>query len=169
MLIDILKLCKENNIQIGEKYELCLSRARRYAEIQERLIAPDASFPPVGRSLPYRIGAFQLLAQISLMEELPSNIKPSQVRSALTAVMEKIMEAPNTYDENGWLTLGFFGHQPDIAEYYISTGSLYLCSVGFLSLGLPPDNEFWKGPELEWTSKKIWSGKNINADHFLKK
>ena len=29
-------------------------RAVRYAEVQERLIAPDGSFPPLGRSLAYR-------------------------------------------------------------------------------------------------------------------
>jgi hypothetical protein len=29
-------------------------RARRYAAVLERMIAPDGSFPPIGRSLAYR-------------------------------------------------------------------------------------------------------------------
>ena len=134
MLLDILKICKENNIQMSLDYDTCLKRSIRYAAIQERLISPEGTFPPIGRSLPYRVGAFQLLGQISLIHKLPENIKPPQVRCALTSVMKNMMEAPGTFDKNGWLQIGFYGHQPDIGESYISTGSLYLCSVGFLPL-----------------------------------
>ena len=42
-----------------------MARARRYAAIQERLISPEGTFPAIGRSLCYRTGAFQLLAQIA--------------------------------------------------------------------------------------------------------
>ena len=167
MLLDILKICKENNIQMSLDYDTCLKRSKRYAAIQERLISPEGTFPPIGRSLPYRVGAFQLLGQISLMHELPENIKPSQVRCALTAVIKNMMEAPGTFDKNGWLQIGFYGHQPDIGESYISTGSLYLCSVGFLPLGLNPDDEFWSGPDMDWTSKAIWKGLNIKTDHAI--
>ena len=47
------------------------------------------------------------------------------------------MAIKGNFDEHGWLTLGFAGHQPQIAERYISTGSLYLCSTVFTALGLP--------------------------------
>ena len=40
-------------------------RAQRYAAIQERLIAPDGSYPAIGRSITYRCGAFHLLADAS--------------------------------------------------------------------------------------------------------
>jgi hypothetical protein len=169
MLIDILKLCKEKNIPLGESYTTCLKRAKRYAEIQERLISPEGTFPAIGRSLAYRIGVFQLLGRISLLHELPENIKPAQVRCALTSVIKRMMEAPGTFDNQGWLQIGFYGHQPDIAESYISTGSLYLCSMGLIPLGLPSEDEFWKDPDMDWTQKKIWSGKNIKPDHALGK
>lgn len=42
-----------------------LRRARRYAAVQERLIAPDGSYPPLGRSLTYRCGAFHHLAALA--------------------------------------------------------------------------------------------------------
>lgn len=58
------------------------------------------------------------------------------------------------FDEHGWLTLGFAGHQPQIAERYISTGSLYLCSTVFTALGLLVTDEFWSAPYEEWTGKK---------------
>ena len=61
-------------------------RAQRYAAVHERLIAPDGSFPPIGRSLAYRFGALQLLAQMALRRALPEGVSPAQVRGALTAV-----------------------------------------------------------------------------------
>jgi hypothetical protein len=142
-------------------------RARRYAAIQERLIGPDASFPPTGRSLAYRFGAFHLLAEMALRRDLPEPLAPSQVRSALTAVMRKMLSAPGVFDEKGWLTVGFYGHQPSIAEPYISTGSSYLCSAAFLPLGLPATDSFWRDPPKPWTSKRAWSGEQVGPDHAL--
>jgi hypothetical protein len=142
-------------------------RAVRYAAIQERLISPEGTFPAIGRSLAYRCGAFHLLADISLRETLPHGVAPQQVRSALTAVIRRSLGAPKTFDAHGWLNLGFCGHQPDVAETYISTGSLYLCSAVFLPLGLASTNAFWTGPGAEWSSRKAWSGKDFAADHAL--
>jgi hypothetical protein len=142
-------------------------RAQRYAAIQERLISPEGTFPPIGRSLCYRFGAFHLLAEIALRRKLPEGVSPEQVRSALTAVMRRMIEAPGTFDEQGWLTVGFQGHQPSIAESYISTGSCYLCSAAWLPLGLPASDPFWSGAATPWTSKKIWSGEPAGADHAI--
>ncbi|HXE07444.1 MAG TPA: DUF2264 domain-containing protein [Acidobacteriaceae bacterium] len=142
-------------------------RAVRYAAIQERLIAPDGSFPPTGRSLAYRFGAFHLLAEMALRRDLPQPVAPSQVRSGLTAVMRRMLDAPGTFDGKGWLTVGFYGHQPSIAESYISTGSCYLCSAAFLPLGLPSTDPFWSEPSKPWTSKKAWSGEQVTLDHAL--
>jgi hypothetical protein len=146
---------------------LIMKRARRYAEIQERLIAPDGSFPAVGRSLAYRCGAFHHLATMALRQDLPSALKPAQARAALTAVMQRCLTAPGTFDEAGWLNIGLCGHQPSIAEVYISTGSCYLCSAAFLPLGLEPDAEFWTAIRQELTSSQIWSGRDAQADHAL--
>ena len=52
-----------------------LERARRYAAILERLIAPDGSFPAIGRSLAYRCGAFHLLAALALRRQLPDGAR----------------------------------------------------------------------------------------------
>ena len=165
MMLDILSSLKEKDKTAISTYELVKKRAIRYAEIQERLISPEGTFPPIGRSLAYRFGAFQVLSQISLMNALPEDIKPQQVRSALTAVMKRMIEMPNTFDSNGWLRIGFSGQQPTIGEHYISTGSLYMCSVVFLPLGLNTENEFWKGADMPWTAKKAWAGEEFNIDH----
>tara|TARA_R110002072_G_scaffold165924_1_gene319174 strand:+ start:426 stop:722 length:297 start_codon:yes stop_codon:yes gene_type:complete len=93
---------------------------------------------------------------MALFEKLPKGIEPSQVRSALKKVIEKQMSAKNMFDKNGWLTLGFYGHQPEMAERYISTGSLYLCTEVFLALGLAPENQFWSDAPKDWSQKKIW-------------
>ena len=143
--------------------------AIRYAAIQEKLIAPDGTYPIIGRSIAYRCGAFQLLADVTLREMLPEQLPPNQVRCALSAVIQKTLGAPNTFDKNGWLQIGLAGHQPALGETYISTGSLYLCSEVFLPLGLPASNAFWSGPAVPWTSQKIWSGENFPADHSVDK
>jgi hypothetical protein len=142
-------------------------RAQRYAAILERLIAPDGSFPPIGRSIAYRFGALQLLAQIALRQTLPEGVAPAQVRGALTAAIRKSIEAPGTFDANGWLRIGFCGHQPGVGETYISTGSLYLCAAGLLPLGLAATHEFWSAPAQPWTSARAWSGQAFPIDHAL--
>jgi hypothetical protein len=144
-----------------------VARAQRYAAIQERLIAPDATYPPIGRSLAYRFGAFQHLAEMSLRRQLPEGVSPAQVRSALTAVMTRQIAAKGTFDSKGWLTIGFAGHQPSIGENYISTGSLYLCAAAWLPLGLPATDEFWSAPAQMWTQQRAWSGVDIETDHAI--
>ncbi|MBD0277205.1 MAG: DUF2264 domain-containing protein [Flavisolibacter sp.] len=140
---------------------------KRYAEIQERNINTDGSYPITGRSIVYRGGVFHHLADIALRKQLPESLKPAQVRSALTAVIKKTLDAPNTFNNSGWLTIGVYGPQPDLADSYITTGSLYICSNIFLPLGLPETDEFWSAPPEPWTAVKVWQGQDVAADHAL--
>jgi hypothetical protein len=167
MLIEVLQTLNNNGFAKKATYDTVMQRAVRYASIQERLISPEGTFPPIGRSLAYRFGAFQLLSKVAAMHALPAEIKPQQVRAALYAVIKKQIEAPGTFDKNGWLTIGFYGHQPGLGEPYISTGSLYLCTQAFLVLGLPANDTFWQGKDIDWTSKKIWKGIDAPADHAI--
>lgn len=48
----------------------------------------------------------------------------------------KTLKCPSTFTKDGWLTIGPYGMQPSLGEFYIPTGSLYLCSNIFLLLGL---------------------------------
>jgi hypothetical protein len=159
-LADKVPVLKEMKLRIEE-------RARRYAAVQERLIGPDGTFPPIGRSLAYRCGAFHLLAQAALRQALPDGLPPAQVRGALTAVIRRTLDAPDTFDRDGWLRIGFCGHQPGVGETYISTGSLYLCSVAFLPLGLPWTDPFWSAPAEPFTQQRAWSGQAFAIDHAL--
>jgi hypothetical protein len=167
MLLNILDVISKSDDTWKHYQPAVLTRARRYAEIQERLISPEGTFPPIGRSLCYRFGAFQLLSEIALRRQLPEGIAPEQVRCALSAVIRRMIDAPGTFDEQGWLRVGFYGHQPAIAESYISTGSLYLCSAVLLPLGLPAADPFWAGPAKPWTTKKVWSGEDVNTNHAI--
>ncbi|MCB0130177.1 MAG: DUF2264 domain-containing protein, partial [Caldilineaceae bacterium] len=133
------------------------------------LISPEGTFPAIGRSLAYRFGAFQVLAQMALRHDLPADVSPAQVRSALTAVIRRMMRAPGTFDDDGWLRIGFAGRQPAMGERYISTGSLYLCAAGLLPLGLPPTDPFWASPAALWSAQRIWAGENLPCDHHLER
>jgi hypothetical protein len=139
--------------------------AKRYAAIQERMIAPDGSYPALGRSITYRCGAFHLLADASRRNMLPESVTPPQVRCALSAVMQRTLSPPGTFSSDGWLQIGLAGHQTGLGETYISTGSLYLCGAAWLPLGLPPAAPFWSLPPQPWTAQTIWSGRNSQADH----
>jgi hypothetical protein len=165
MLLEVLRVCAAKKHPLGELYPTVLARARRYAAVQERLISPEGTYPVIGRSSAYRFGAFQHLANMALLHELPPELKPAAVRSGLTAVVRRMMEAPGTFDEHGWLQVGSVGHQQSIRESYIATGSLYLCLMGLLHLGLPANDPFWTAPAEPWTQKRIWSGQDIPADH----
>jgi len=167
MLLDVVEVFREESPVWKALAGRAEQRARRYAAVLERLIAPDGSFPAIGRSLAYRFGAFQLLAQMALQHRLPQGLAPAQVRSALTAVIRRSMDAPGTFDSGGWLTIGFCGHQAGVGERYISTGSVYLCSVGLLPLGLPADDDFWSAPPQPWTSVRAWSGQPFPIDQAL--
>ncbi len=167
MMLDIVRILEAKGQQPVIDYQTVIKRAVRYAAVQERMISPEATYPVLGRSLAYRFGAFQLLSQMALRKELPDQVSPQQVRAALFGMIKKQLEAPGTFDKKGWLQIGIYGHQPGIAEYYISTGSLYLCSQAFLILGLPSTDELWNGKDEDWTAKKVWKGVAVPIDHSM--
>jgi hypothetical protein len=167
MLLAVLELIAPVDARWNGHRDAVLKRARRYAAVQERLIAPDGSYPPIGRSIAYRCGAFHHLATMALRQDLPLGVAPAQVRGALSAVIQRTLGAAGTFDADGWLRIGLAGHQPSLGESYISTGSLYLCCCAFLPLGLAPTDEFWVAPAAEWTARKIWSGVAMPADHAI--
>ncbi|MGN1121166.1 MAG: DUF2264 domain-containing protein [Eubacteriales bacterium] len=157
MLADVLEAVGDCYPDWAQLKPAVQKRFAHYATILENIIAPDGSYPVVGRSSTYRFGAFQVLAQAALSGSHEPCLSPAQIRCALSAVIRRVMDG-EPFDENGWLRIGVYGHQPQLGEPYISTGSLYLCTAVFLPLGLAPSHPFWNDPDCDWTSKKIWSG-----------
>ncbi|WP_316830105.1 DUF2264 domain-containing protein [Pedobacter aquatilis] len=145
-------------------FEKIKKRNERYAIIQERLINTDGTYPATGRSIIYRGGAFHHLADMAFRKALPKQLSPEQVRCALTAVIRKTLESPTTY-KNGWLTIGLYGAQPDLGDFYNNQGSPYISSNIFLPLGLPATDAFWANPPAKWSAQKIWSGEDFPNDH----
>ena len=168
MLTDVLVVMKKHNIEGSEFLDTQLKRLSRFAVQQERFISPEGTFPAVGRSIVYRSGVFHALAQASLMQILPEQLPPAQVRCALTAVIHNLFKSPKNFDGNGWLRVGFTGEQIGMSETYINTGSVYLCAAGLLPLGLPVSDPFWSAPYAEWTNLKAWNGVDVGRDSALK-
>ena len=165
MMIDILKVMVAKKKMAEAQLTKATSRAVRYAQITERMISSTGEYPPVGRSVTYRTAAFQTLGQIALDQKLPTELSPAQVRCALTKVFENMYAGNQNFDAQGWLVLGFNGHQPEIADPYTCTGSLYMATLGFLPLGLPADNAFWTDIAAPWTAQKAWMGSSFLKDH----
>lgn len=160
-ITSVLKTKANGYNQMIEKIK---RRNERFSIIQERLINTDGTFSATGRSIIYRGAAFHHLADMAWRKALPKELTPEQVRCALTAVVKKTLESPSTY-KNGWLTLGLYGAQPNIADSYNNQGSPYLCTNIFLPLGLPESDAFWSNPAAKWSAQKIWSGEDFPNDH----
>lgn len=167
MLTDVVNVMLKHRLISPEFVATQHKRHTRYAEQLERLISPEGTFPVIGRSIVYRFGAFHALSHASLIGLLPEEIKPAQIRCALTAVMRNQLKSPANFDTNGWLRIGFAGEQITMSETYINTGSLYLCAAALLPLGLPPSHPFWSEPFTEWTNLKAWKGMDVKRDGAL--
>ena len=164
MYVEVLTTCNAHNFWTPISTELAVKRMQRFNTILERLISPEGTYPAFGRSIVYRMGAFQSLALAAWKYGLPKGISNGQVRSALSAVMKNMFSVEGNFDEKNYLRLGFCGHQPDLSNYYTNNGSLYMTALVFLPLGLSADHPFWADPAEDWTSKKAWSGKPFPID-----
>ena len=169
MMMQVLRTMDKFGVGDEEFHAEQLRRFRRFATIQERMIAPDGTYPLIGRSITYRLGAFQVLAQCAQEKILPEGLSEGQVRAALTAAMHRVMDAEGTFDEQGWLTIGVCGDQPELGDTYLSTPCVYLTSLVYLPLGLPAEDSFWTAPAEPWTNCKAFTGKKFPIDSFLKK
>ena len=169
MYLETLQAMKDakayTRIHYSKYYDRALKRAQKYSLILERLISPEGTFPVFGRSIPYRMAAMQPLALMAWYQELPAGVSNAQVRCALTAVMKRMFQSGNNFNEGGFLTIGFSGRQPNIADWYTNNGSLYMTSLAFLPLGLPATHSFWTDAPQDWTSKRAWSEQPFPKDH----
>jgi len=167
MLYDILRITSQNHtnkdIDIKEFQKLHRERMKRYAIHLERCIAPDGTFPSIGRSITYRSGAFHALALCAYTNNLTSPLTPAKVRTALSLVIQATLQHPNTF-ENGWLTLGLYGKQPQLAEPYINNGSVYMATTIFLPLGLHHTSSFWNDAYVSTTWKALLGEGDIERD-----
>lgn len=155
-------------IHYGKHYDRALKRAQKFSIVLERLISPEGTFPVFGRSIPYRMAAMQPLALMAWYGRLPVGLTDGQVRAALTAVMHRMFDGKENFNEKGFLTIGFTGRQPNVADWYTNNGSLYMTSLAFLPLGLPPTHPFWSDAPLAWTSQKAWGAQPFPKDHQWK-
>lgn len=149
------------------RLEVVTERMQKYAVILERFISPEGTFPVVGRSIPYRLAVLQPLAMLAWQKQLPKELSNGQVRAGITAVMKRMFEGKgkSNFTEDGYLTIGFVGSHPNVADWYTNNGSLYMTSLAFMPLGLPADDPFWTDAPEKWTSKKAWEGDDFPKDH----
>lgn len=169
MLVEILDVLDEKKGAFwnGKPEELraqAVKRMQRYSEHLERFISTDGSFPPIGRSLTYRTAAFQPLALLALRKQLPPSLPEGQVRAALQAVHRAVWTAPGNF-KDGYLTIGFVGHQPELGDWYSNNGSMYIASASLLPLGLAPTDTYWTAPAQDWTQKKAFAGARFPKDY----
>lgn len=152
-------------IHYSKYYDIALKRAQKFSIVLERMISPEGTFPVFGRSIPYRMATMQPLALMAWYEKLPAGLTYGQVRNALTSVMHRMYDGKENFNEGGFLTIGFAGRQPNVADWYTNNGSLYMTSLAFLPLGLPPHHQFWTDAPHPTTNQKAWNGLSFPKDH----
>jgi len=146
--IEILKVC--NPSIVDKAFERCI----KYTEFLERIVNPDGSYPPLGRSITYRFGAFHALAYSIYNERISSQHTYPQLKRLLTKVLKRIITHSifNTY---GFLELGFTGSHPEITDWYSNWGSCYLTTLGFLPLGLGKSHHFWEDTNINYYTQEL--------------
>jgi hypothetical protein len=172
MLVEILEVlvatrAKFNSLDAPVLLEQATKRMQRYGEHLERLIGPDGSYAPIGRSLTYRTAAFQPLGVLAWRKKLPKSLPEGQIRAATLAAQRAIFRFPSNFDENGHLTIGFTGHLPKLGDWYSNAGSMYLTSLSLVALGLPASDSYWTEAALPWTTVKAFSGQEFPKDYYV--
>lgn len=170
MLFEILEVAARHKAPFwnGKPDELlaqAVKRMQRYGEHLERFISPQGTWPPVGRSLTYRTAVFQPLALLAWRKQLPPSLPEGQVRAALDAAHRAIWTTASNFTPDGYLTIGFMGHQPALGDWYSNNGSMYIASAGFLSLGLPATDSYWTSAAQDWTQKRAFGGEKFAKDY----
>jgi hypothetical protein len=172
MLLEVLEQMDKAKLTVfaeksSELLAQTLKRCQRYCELLERMVSPEGTYPTIGRSLTYRTAAFQPLALLALRKQLPASLPEGQVRATLHAVHQTIWSHPTNFTPEGFLTLGFCGHNPQLADSYSNNGSMYIASASLLALGLPASDSYWTSPALPWTQKKAYAGLPFPKDYAV--
>ncbi len=161
---------QNQNIVYKNLYNKTLLKIQRQSEFLERLIGLDGSFPIFGRSAVYRSAVFHALVTNVYISELPNSLSYGQVRTGLNAVIINMFqnEKIKIVDEHGFLTFGFSGFQPEMADEYSNSGSIYFALLIFMPLGLNENHIFWNCSNEDWSQKKLYNGNSINRDKSIK-
>jgi hypothetical protein len=172
MLLEILEVLARHdapfwNGKPADLHAQALKRCQRYCEHLERFISPAGSYPPIGRSLTYRTAVFQPLGLLAWRKQLPASLPEGQVRAALAAAQRAVWTDPSNFTKDGFLTIGFVGHHPELGDIYSNNGSMYIASASFLALGLPADDTYWTAPAQDWTQKKAFAGQRFPKDYAV--
>jgi hypothetical protein len=172
MLVEILEVlvateAKFNNLKAPELLAQAYKRMQRYGEHLERMIGPDGTYAPIGRSLTYRTAAFQPLGLLAWRKKLPETLPEGQVRAATMAAQRAIFANPSNFNKQGYLTIGFAGHQPTLGDIYSNAGSMYIAASSLIALGLPATDSYWTSPPLPWTTKKAFGGQPFRKDYYV--
>jgi hypothetical protein len=173
MLVEILEVVVKFkapfwNAKPAELLAQAVMRMQRYCEHLERFISSEGTYPPIGRSLTYRTAVFQPFGLLAWRKQLPASLPEGQVRAALHAVHKAVWSEPSNFNQDGFLTIGFVGHQPELGDWYSNNGSMYIASESFLALGLPENDSYWTAPAQDWTQKKAFSGRKFPKDYPVK-
>lgn len=80
MYIEVLEVCNANKFWTPISTKLAIKRMQRFNTFLERLISPEGTYPAFGRSVVYRMGAFQTMALAAWKYGLPEGLSELKIQ-----------------------------------------------------------------------------------------
>jgi hypothetical protein len=167
MPIEVLRVAAAKTHPLARLLPVTMERARRYAEIQERLFSPEGTFPVMGLSEAYCLG--RLLPPLLYGLAQGPAARGQAGRGARGHHHGGAPHGGNARDlrRAGLTQARRPGLPAGSAGNLHATGSLYICLMGLVHLGLPADDPLWADPPAPWTQQLIWSGADVQHDRSL--
>ena len=108
-------------------------------------------------------------------EMLPVSVPFGAAKNTLCLAIEKTLGIVNQGEiganamdpHTKILRPGLFNFEPQLAEVYINTASLYLCTWAFLPLALGKNHEFWNMEKAQSTADKMKMKQALGLDAAL--
>jgi len=162
MLVQVLKTNVAHGRRDRKEYDLAYSRMQRYAEIQETPHFARGTFPVIGRSSTYRVGAFQPLAASLSKDRSLRTFTRRRSAVRLTAVMKNVF-VPATFTAEGGFTRLCRDKQAAIADSYTTPAA----SISLLthSSPRPPRHRRVSGPPRPPTDQRSLVRQTFKRDH----
>ena len=120
----------------NEKIEELYQRMKLYSKYLTNLISPCGYYPPLGRSITYRFATFHCLSHFIILKNEKNIEIDKSIKQKLTNVIKFLFWNNDSFDENGFLKLGWANKGAEISDYYTNSGSLYATTLGFFGISI---------------------------------
>ena len=156
----------------GHSFHKIIQRCMQYLKWLIAQISPDGTFPLIGRSIVYKTAIYHSVVslilyysrtsgvlEIKIPMDSRSNYSLGEILTLMFRTVEKCF-TPAAFNSKGFLNLGIVSYQPELANSYSNSGSVYFSAVvfGILSLRSEYFNSIQSVNQTNNRHYNSWSG-----------